>query len=163
MIKLPDSIGNLKWLFNIELGGNQITTLPESIANLPRLMSVDLSDNLITDFSIFKFMKNIKYVGLSQANISINDRYLTKVSNWKPEWLLDEQNVEIRRVLIGQLGYEKVCQKVQVIEVDNWREYTLVKIDNTEIIYDKYGDFRRNEQGEPVDIEPMILLKMTCP
>jgi hypothetical protein len=163
LIKLPDSIGNLNWLFNIELGDNQITTLPESIANLTRLMSVDLSDNLITDFSIFKSMKNIKYVGLSQANISINDRYLTKVSNWKPEWLLDEQNVEIRRVLIGQLGYEKVCQKVQGIEIDNWREYTLVKIDNTEIIYDKYGDFRRNEQGDPVDIEPMVLLKMTCP
>jgi leucine-rich repeat protein SHOC2 len=57
---LPDSIGNLNWLFNIELGDNQITTLPESIANLTRLMSVDLSDNLITDFSIFKSMKNIK-------------------------------------------------------------------------------------------------------
>jgi hypothetical protein len=41
------------------------------------------------------------------------------------------------------------------VTIDTWREYTLLKIDEAGKIYD--------EDNEPVDIEPMLLLKMTCP
>ncbi|AVH72778.1 hypothetical protein NLP_4346 [Nostoc sp. 'Lobaria pulmonaria (5183) cyanobiont'] len=64
---------------------------------------------------------------------------------WQSQWLLTEENAELRRVLIQGIGYARICQELQAIELDNWQEYTLLKIDNN------------------VDIEPIYLLKMTCP
>ncbi len=63
---------------------------------------------------------------------------------WQANWLLTEENAELRRVLIQGIGYARICEELQAIELDNWQEYTLLKIDNN------------------VDIEPIYLLKMTC-
>lgn len=64
---------------------------------------------------------------------------------WQASWLLTEQNAEVRRVLIGAIGYPRICQELQATELDSWQEYTLLKIENN------------------IDIEPIYLLKMTCP
>jgi leucine-rich repeat protein SHOC2 len=72
-------------------------------------------------------------------------RYWTKLSHWNPQWLLDEENTEVRRVLIQQIGYDRICQELDAIDLDTWREYTLLKI------------------TADIDEEPMVLLKMTCP
>ncbi|MEH2075257.1 MAG: DUF6745 domain-containing protein [Nostoc sp.] len=64
---------------------------------------------------------------------------------WQSQWLLTEENAELRRVLIQGIGYARICQELQAIELDTWQEYTLLKIDND------------------VDEEPIYLLKMTCP
>ncbi|WP_375504663.1 DUF6745 domain-containing protein [uncultured Nostoc sp.] len=64
---------------------------------------------------------------------------------WQSQWLLSEENAELRRVLIQGIGYARICQELQAIELDFWKEYTLLKIDND------------------VDEEPIYLLKMTCP
>jgi hypothetical protein len=48
-------------------------------------------------------------------------------------------------VLIQGIGYARICQELQATELDSWREYTLLKIDNN------------------FDEEPIYLLKMTCP
>jgi leucine-rich repeat protein SHOC2 len=58
---------------------------------------------------------------------------------------LDEKNAEIRQVLIQQIGYDRICQELDAIDIDTWREYTLLKI------------------GADIDEESMVLLKMTCP
>ena len=63
---------------------------------------------------------------------------------WQAEWLLSESNAELRRVLIETIGYDRICQQLQAVELDSWQEYTLLKIDNA-------------------DVEPIYLLKMTCP
>jgi internalin A len=63
---------------------------------------------------------------------------------WQAEWLLSESNAEIRRVLIERIGYDRICQQLQAVKLDTWQEYTLLKIDNA-------------------DVEPIYLLKMTCP
>jgi internalin A len=63
---------------------------------------------------------------------------------WQAEWLLSESNAEIRRLLIERIGYDRICQQLQAVELDSWQEYTLLKIDNA-------------------DVEPIYLLKMTCP
>jgi hypothetical protein len=65
--------------------------------------------------------------------------------SWQAKWLLTENNAEIRRVLIQSIGYPRICQELQATELDSWQEYTLLKIDKN------------------VDIEPIYLLKMTCP
>ncbi|MEH1820899.1 MAG: DUF6745 domain-containing protein [Nostoc sp.] len=64
---------------------------------------------------------------------------------WQATWLLTEENAELRRVLIQGIGYARICQELQAIELDKWQEYTLLGIDNN------------------VDIEPIYLLKMACP
>ncbi len=63
---------------------------------------------------------------------------------WQAEWLLSEENAELRRLLIERIGYDRICQQLQALELDTWQEYTLLKIDNA-------------------DIESIYLLKMTCP
>jgi hypothetical protein len=65
--------------------------------------------------------------------------------SWQASWLLTEQNAEVRRVLIQAIGYLRICQELQATELDTWQEYTLLKIENN------------------IDIEPIYLLKMTCP
>lgn len=64
---------------------------------------------------------------------------------WQSQWLLTEKNAELRRVIIQGIGYGRICQELNSIELDNWREYTLLKIDNSP------------------DNEAIFLLKMTCP
>lgn len=64
---------------------------------------------------------------------------------WRSQWLLTEDNAELRRVLIQGIGYSRICQELQAIELDSWKEYTLLKID------------------ADVDAEPIFLVKMTCP
>jgi len=65
--------------------------------------------------------------------------------DWKSEWLLSETNAELRRVLIQGIGYERICQELQAVEIDTWKEYTLLEIELE------------------VDVEPVYLLKMLCP
>jgi hypothetical protein len=64
---------------------------------------------------------------------------------WQAQWVLEEENAEVRRVLIQEIGYERICQELQVQQLDSWQEYTLLKIDID------------------MDEEPIYLLKMTCP
>jgi hypothetical protein len=67
------------------------------------------------------------------------------IQQWQAQWLLEEDNAELRRILIQIIGYERICEELQVIEIHSWHEYTLLRIK---------GD---------VDVEPILLLKMTCP
>ena len=66
-------------------------------------------------------------------------------NQWRAEWLLSEHNAELRRVLIQGIGYGRICQELNAIELDSWREYTLLLISSN------------------IDVEPIYLLKMTCP
>jgi leucine-rich repeat protein SHOC2 len=88
-------------------------------------------------------------------DVNLSRRYWREFSEWKSAWLLDEKNTEIRRRLIEQLGYEKICDELGAIEIDSWQEYKLLKINNIEIVYQGW----RRE----VSREAMMLLKMTCP
>jgi hypothetical protein len=63
---------------------------------------------------------------------------------WKAEWLLSEDNAELKRVLIEGIGYDRIIQELSAEQIDSWQEYALLKIDNA-------------------DVEPIYLLKMTCP
>lgn len=65
--------------------------------------------------------------------------------DWKAQWLLEEDNAELRRVLIQGIGYARILEELQAVELDSYKEYTLLKIDSD------------------VDIEPIYLLKMICP
>ena len=78
-------------------------------------------------------------------NVRLPENYgLTKITEWKSEWLLSEQNAELRMVLIKGIGYDRICEELKAKKLHEWREYELLRIDNA-------------------DVEPIHLLKMTCP
>jgi leucine-rich repeat protein SHOC2 len=141
---LPGSFGNLYNLEDLDLEYNAINSLPESIVNLSKLTTISLDVNLIVNLSILQTLPKLKEVSFLHLDLS-NNRYWTKLSEWEPKWLLDEENAEVRRLLIQQVGYDRICQELDAIDLDTWREYTLLKID------------------ADIDEEPMVLLKMTCP
>jgi leucine-rich repeat protein SHOC2 len=118
------------------------SSLPESMGGLINLKYLDLCENSLNDLSILQSLPRLESVGF--LDVDLPRRYWNKLSEWKAEWLIDEDNTEIRRVLIQQIGYERICQELDAMTIDNWREYTLLKI-------------------EKVDVEPMVLLKMICP
>ncbi|BAZ51806.1 hypothetical protein NIES4103_44640 [Nostoc sp. NIES-4103] len=66
-------------------------------------------------------------------------------TQWSAKWLLEEDNAELRRMLIQGIGYTRILEHLQAVELDSWQEYTLLKIDSD------------------IDVEPIYLLKMTCP
>jgi hypothetical protein len=72
-------------------------------------------------------------------------------NQWEATWILEEENAELRRVLIQGIGYARICQELQAIDLDTWQEYTLLRID-----FDIDG-------FAPQEKEPIYLLKMTCP
>ena len=108
----------------------------------------------MSDLSILQSLPKLQCVLF--LNRDLPRRYWSKLSEWNPKWLLDEENADIRRVLIQQVGYERICQELDAIDLDIWREYSLLKIDDAEGIYDR-------DTGEEIGREAMVLLKMTCP
>jgi leucine-rich repeat protein SHOC2 len=156
---LPDFIGNLSNLVELELSNNKLTSLPASIGNASNLTYLNLNGNDINDLSVLRGLEkmceeNRYYDNVEILNIYLPSRYWTKFSDWRSDWLLTEYNSEIKRVLIQQIGYEKISQELDMRELDNYREYTLVTIDDARF----YDDYSHEEV-----IEPMVLLKMTCP
>ena len=153
LTSLQDIICNLSSLTTLYLSNNKLTNLPDNFSNLSNLNVLYLNNNPLTDLSIIQTIPNLETVYF--ANIDLPRRYWTKLSDWRSEWLLDEDNAEVRRVLIEQLGYEKICEDLSADKLDIWKEYTLLKIDGVEAVY--------NIEYEPIEREPMVVLKMTCP
>lgn len=78
--------------------------------------------------------------------VTLPERYGSlPTARWSSHWLLEEENAELRRILIQGLGYGRILQELDAREIDRWREYQLMEI--------PHG----------VDVEPIRLLKMTCP
>jgi leucine-rich repeat protein SHOC2 len=173
---LPESIENIG-LNDLILNNNKLEKLPKSLTNIDYLDYWYCLDNLHVDLltllNISLFVRNeLSYPDITMTvffeGIELPERYWTNLSNWKAEWLLDEDNAEIRRILIGQLGYEKICQELNTIELDSWQEYTLFKIDGVDEyrIEEIFVDDPNPDKvhfDEKFVYDPVVLLKMTCP
>ena len=81
-----------------------------------------MTKNPLVDLSILKIARNLETVYF--FDVFLHRKYWTKLSEWKSEWLLDENNAEVRRALIAQIGYEKICHELNAVTVNTWREYT---------------------------------------
>lgn len=67
-------------------------------------------------------------------------------SQWRPEWILEERNAELRRILMHEIGAARMYEELQTVEIDRWQDYSLLQVNNL------------SSQKEPV-----LLLKMQCP
>lgn len=144
---LPDSIGDLTSLTVLYLSESNLTKIPNSISSLHELTTLDIEGNSLDNLEILNSLEKLSDVYFLGANLP--RQYWMKFDEWNPGWLLYEDNVEIKRILIQQVGYEKICRELNAVKIDSWREYTLLRID---VIERYYGSE-----------EPMVLLKMTCP
>ena len=82
-----------------------MTSLPDSMTNFSKLTRVSINNNPLTDLSVLQYLPLIETIEFLDVYLN-RRRYLSKLNEWNPQWLLDENNSEIRRVLIEQLGYE---------------------------------------------------------
>ncbi len=137
-------MGQLHSLEYLDLRRNQLASLPVEIGQLHFLTELFVNDNPIEDLSVLANHPNPD-LKVYCFDVELPRRYWTHFNQWQAEWLLTEPNAEVRRVLIQQIGYERICQELAAQAIDTWREYTLLKIDAN------------------VDVEPIHLLKMTCP
>ena len=43
---------------------------------------------------------------------------------WQALWLLQERNVELRKILIKEIGYSRIVEELKDVELDSYQEYT---------------------------------------
>ena len=70
-------------------------------------------------------------------------------SEWKSEWFLSERNAELRRVLVQGVGYNRICEELGAVELDSWKEYSLLKINN----YIEVDEWELQDANEPIRID----------
>ncbi|CBN57022.1 MULTISPECIES: DUF6745 domain-containing protein [Kamptonema] len=138
-----------KWELYQSLAENcgWIYTLEEIcyVCDRPRILSLDSQQRLHAEGSpAIQFADGFSVY--AYHGVRLPEKYgKFHPQQWRSEWLLSEDNAELRRVLIQGIGYDRICQELAAVELDTWQQYTLLKIDNN------------------VDIEAIYLLKMTCP
>jgi len=115
------------------------------VCDRPRILKFDSENRLHAEGEpAIQFADG--YSLYSHHGVALPEKYgKVHPHQWQSEWLLTESNAELRRVLIQGIGYARICQELQAVELDTWREYTLLKI------------------AADADVEPIYLLKMTCP
>lgn len=85
----------------------------------------------------------------------IPEKYGQIPSNqWQSRWLLEAEDAELRQVLIQAIGYTRMCQELDAIQLDAWQAYTLLKINLNEEIDNFFWSVEPHKQ-------PIHLLKMT--
>ncbi len=121
------------------------------VCDRPSKLSLDSEDRLHAEGeSAIEFADGYKLY--SYHGVTLPEKYGQIHSNqWEARWILEEKNAEVRRALIQGIGYDRICQQLQAVELDSWQEYTLLSID-----FDDDFDDEGNSK-------PIYLLKMTCP
>ena len=121
------------------------------VCDRPSKLSLDSEHRLHAEGeSAIEFSDGYKLY--SYHGVTLPEKYgQVHPNQWQATWILEENNAELRRVLIQEIGYARICQELQATELDCWQEYTLLRID---------ADI---DGFDPQQKEPIYLLKMTCP
>ncbi|WP_449417884.1 DUF6745 domain-containing protein [Phormidium nigroviride] len=135
--KLCQDLAKLGWIYPFEN-----TCI---VCDRPRILSFDNQHRLHAEGTpAIQFADG--YSLYSYHGVTLPEKYgKLHPHQWQSQWLLEEENTELRRVLIQGIGYSRICQELEAVELDTWREYSLLRIDKN------------------IDFEPINMLKMTCP
>ncbi|OUL20862.1 hypothetical protein BV378_28635 [Nostoc sp. RF31YmG] len=116
------------------------------VCDRPRKISLDTENRLHAEGEPVIVFSDGWHTGYYYHGVKLPEKYgKLHPHEWQAQWLLEEDNAELRRVLIQAIGYDRICEQLQAQVIDSWQEYTLLRID------------------ADVDVEPIHLLKMTCP
>ena len=99
------------------MGCNQLNNLPENIIDLTNLIELDLNNNPLSDLSVLQKLPNLQEVRFLGVNLP--RRYWDKLSNWRPEWLLDEENTDVRSILVSQVRHQSICDRLNETLLDS--------------------------------------------
>jgi hypothetical protein len=91
-----------------------------------------------------KFRDDLELWAINGVRLD-NERYHKHPDIWDARWLLNESNAEIRRIILEQVGAERIFSEIDSVKLHEWREYAL------------------HEIREPIDTEKYKLLSMACP
>lgn len=145
-------LSNKKWKLFQNIVENSGWILPFEnicfISNRPVEININKQYHLHAEGKLaLKFRDEKGFYGYEGVNLP--EKYgKLKPEDWKSKWLLEEENTELRRVLIQGLGYDKIAAELHAEEIDSWREYTILRF---------------NDIIDDIDKQPVCLLKMTCP
>ncbi|MBD2203419.1 leucine-rich repeat domain-containing protein [Calothrix sp. FACHB-1219] len=129
---------NCGWIFP----GEKVCAL----CDRPRKISLDTDNRLHAEGEPAIEFADSGHPGYYYHGVKLPEKYgKLHPQQWEAQWLLEEDNAELRRILIQGIGYDRICEQLQAQVIDFWQEYTLLRID------------------ADVDVEPIHLLKMTCP
>ncbi len=94
------------------------------VCDRPRVLKFDSDDRLHAEGELaIQFADGYRLY--SYHGVTLPEKYGSfHPNNWQANWLLEETNSELRRVLIQGIGYTRICQELQAVELDNWQEYT---------------------------------------
>jgi Leucine-rich repeat (LRR) protein len=95
--RFPNKIRNLVKLNYVNLAHNDIHIIPDFLANLPNLLIINIDGNPIINLESLNKIPNLCYAEFN--GISLPSRYWKNLSDWKPEWILEEKDVELRQQL----------------------------------------------------------------
>jgi hypothetical protein len=129
-------IEQLRNLTEIDLSDNPIVTIPESMGSLKKLRVVTFSGEHKINYSHLKCFYDSTHIQVVIAGIRLPRRYFVDIEDWELERILYEGDDSIRRWLIKEFGCQKICEKLQAIELDASSEFTLLKFTNTKCILD---------------------------
>ncbi|MDZ8051065.1 MAG: leucine-rich repeat domain-containing protein [Aulosira sp. ZfuVER01] len=129
---------NCGWIFSYE----QVCI----VCDRPRKISLDNENRLHAEGEPAIQFSDGWHTGYYYHGVKLPEKYgKLHPQQWQAQWLLEEDNAELRRVLIQGIGYDRICEQLKAQVIDSWQEYTLLRID------------------ADIDVEPIHLLKMTCP
>ncbi|HBR73874.1 MAG TPA: hypothetical protein DEA78_09215, partial [Cyanobacteria bacterium UBA11159] len=137
------------------------------VCNRPLIFSCDNQNRLHGEGSpAIQFADG--YTIYAHHGVSLPKSYGEILPNqWHPEWILSETNTALKKLLIQNIGYKRICQELPSVVLDTWQEYTLLEIEyyQEEIVESEDDfDFEAASESECEDpgFEPMYLLKMTA-
>jgi Leucine-rich repeat (LRR) protein len=132
--RLPSRIGNLVTLNYLDISDNSLSILPDFLTNLPNLQMIKLDGNPISDLSVLAKIPNLCYAEFQK--MALTRRYFTKLTDWKPEWIIDEKDVERQGLTayFARLLRAKILKSTAIVP---WEEPSTnsarIEIDSTSI------------------------------
>ncbi|MBW4622339.1 MAG: hypothetical protein KME17_23665 [Cyanosarcina radialis HA8281-LM2] len=63
-------------------------------------------------------------------------------TQWRSQWILEETNPELKRILIQEIGYSKICQELPVTELGTWQNKKLIHLQASQTSYSSQEEAR---------------------
>lgn len=115
---IPEEIGELEHLRNLNLNANKLVELPKSLKNLQNLITLEIANNNIKELpKELASISTLKYIDCSNNPISfpppeILNKDINTIKNYLSSFVEEEENIllnEAKLIIVGNGGVGKTC------------------------------------------------------